>query len=109
MNNEEKIQKQIEFIIEQQAQFASDIQQLREAQATTENLLGRLAAVTTAGFKDLNEKVSILVDAQIRTEEKVSSLAEKMTEMAEAQTHTDQRLNVLIDVIGEMRNGKSQN
>lgn len=108
MADEDKIQKQMEFIIEQQAQFASDIQQLREVQATTENLLGRLTAVTTAGFKELGEKVSALVDAQIKTEERVSTLTEKMSALAEAQAHTDQRLNVIIDIISESRNGHSR-
>jgi predicted nuclease with TOPRIM domain len=116
MADEDKIQRQIEFIIEQQAQFATDIQQLRESQAANENLLGRLAVVTTSGFNELNEKFSVLVDAQIRTEDKVSTLSdnvstltEKMTELAEAQVHTDQRLSALIDIVSEMRNGKSQN
>jgi DNA repair exonuclease SbcCD ATPase subunit len=116
MADEEKIQKQMEFIIEQQAQFTVDIQQLREGiqqlhevQANTENLLGRLAAATTAGFKELTEKVSSVIDAQIKTEENVSSLAQRMTELAESQAHTDQRLNVIIDIIREGRNGQTQN
>ena len=123
MSNEEfekRFEQKMEFILDQQAQFASDIQQLRETQATTENFLGRLAAVTTAGFKELIEKVSAVVDAQIRTEENVSSLAsslgetisvltKRMNELAEAQAHTDQRLNVIIDIISEDRNGRSRN
>ena len=119
MSNEEfekRFEKKIEFILEQQAQFASDIQQLREAQATTDNHLGRLAALTTAGFKEINEKISVVIGAQIRTEENVSSLTEKisalterMNELAEAQAHTDQRLNAIIDIIREDRNGRSRN
>lgn len=133
MSNEEfekSLEKKIEFILEQQAQFASNIQQLGEAQATTENLLGRLAVVTTAGFKEMSEKVSAVIDAQIRTEDNVSgiagivssltenvssltqsvsSLTERMNELAEAQAHTDQRLNVIIDIISEGRDGKSSN
>lgn len=121
--NGEEVEKRLGFILEQQAQFASNLQQLSEVQATTENLLGRLAAATTAGFKEMIEKVSAIIDARIRTEENVSGIAEnvsslarsvssltvKMTELAEAQAHTDQRLNVIIDIISEGRNGKSQN
>lgn len=85
MSNEEfekRFEQKMEFILDQQAQFASDIQQLRETQATTENLLGRLAAVTTAGFKEMNEKVSSVIDAQIRTEENVLTLTGNVSGIA---------------------------
>ena len=116
MDDEEKIKRQMEFIIEQQAQFAANMQKseerlskVEERVTKVEDLLGRLAVVTTAGFKELIEKVSAVIDAQIRTEESVSSLAEKMAKLAASQEHTDQRLNVIIDIIREERNGRSQN
>jgi predicted nucleic acid-binding Zn-ribbon protein len=116
MADEEKIQKQMEFIIEQQAQFAANMQKAEERISKVEghvtkveDLLGRLAAATTAGFQELIEKVSAVVDAQIRTEEAISSLAVKMNELAESQEHTDQRLNAMIDIIREGRNGQTQN
>jgi predicted nucleic acid-binding Zn-ribbon protein len=112
MSNEEKIQKQIEFIIEHQAQFTSDIQQLREVQATTENLLGRLAAVTAAGFKELNEKVSALVDSQIQTQDSLVKLAEAQARTDAKLSETDERMSNLITVfehyLSEGRNGKSK-
>ncbi len=116
MADEEKTHKQIEFIIEQLAQFAANMQKAEERVTKVEDLLGRLAIVTTAGFKELIEKVSAVIDAQIRTEENVSTLsqsvsalAEKMAELAASQEHTDQRLNAIIDIIREERNGRSQN
>ncbi len=57
MNNEH-IERRMAFIIEQQAQFASDIQQLREAQAQTDQIVARLANATLEGFKDVNVKIS---------------------------------------------------
>ena len=42
MNNEE-FERRMTFIVDQQAQFAADIQQMRELQAQTENVVGRLA------------------------------------------------------------------
>ena len=55
MTNEE-FQKTKEFILQQQAQFASDMQQLREAQAKTDQvvtqtveIVGRLARYFTEG------------------------------------------------------------
>jgi tetrahydrodipicolinate N-succinyltransferase len=68
MTNEE-MQKAIEFIINQQAQFSTDIQKLQETQTETNQLLTRLAAITVKGFEDTNAKINALIDAQIRTDE----------------------------------------
>jgi hypothetical protein len=95
MSNEE-LERKMAFIVEQQAQFTSDIQQLREVQAQTERLVGRLASVTLEGFKDVNVKINALVDSQIRTDENVS--------------RTDETLRNLIAVVdryfSEGRNGR---
>ena len=94
MNNEE-FERKMAFIVEQQAQFAADIQQMRELQAQTEDVVGRLAHATLEGFKDVNAKIDSLVDSQIR--------------LTEAQSHTDQNLRNLIAVVdryfSEGRNG----
>ena len=80
MSNEE-VDQRIAFIIEQQAQFASDIQQLREVQSElqatqvqTEQVVARLAHVTLEGFMDVNTKINSLVDSQIRTDESLRNL-----------------------------------
>ncbi len=99
MTNEE-LEKKMEFIVEQQALFASDIGQLKD-------IVTRLANASLNRLENLEDKVSVLVDAQIKTEGNVSTLAERMAELAEAQAHTDQRLNALIDIVGQGRNGKS--
>jgi flagellar basal body rod protein FlgG len=95
MSNEE-LERRMAFIVEQQAQFTSDIQQLREVQGRTENVVGRLANATLEGFKDTNAKIDALVDSQIK--------------LTEAQTQTDQTLRNLIAVADryfrEGRNGK---
>ncbi len=84
MNNEE-FEKRMEFILEQQAQFAADIQQLREVQAQTESIVARLANGTLAGFNDVNAKINVLVDSQIN--------------LTEAQSRTDESLRNLIAVV----------
>ncbi len=85
MSNEE-FERRMVFIVEQQVQFASDIQQLREAQAQTEQIVAqtgqivgqtgeivtRLANVALEGFKDVNAKINALVASQIRTDENLS-------------------------------------
>ena len=80
MSNEE-LERRMAFIVEQQAQFASDIQQLREAQSQTDQavaqsgeIVARLANVTLEGFKDVNAKIDALVDSQIRTDESLRNL-----------------------------------
>jgi hypothetical protein len=110
--------------VEQQAQFASDMQQLQESQARlqesqaqfqesqgrtdqvvaqTAEVVGqmgevvtRLANVTHVGFTEVNAKINALVDAQIRTEENLS--------------RTDENLRNFIAVVdrrfSEGRNGK---
>lgn len=77
MSNDE-FERRMAFIVEQQAQFASDIQQLRESQAQTDSVVARLANVTLEGFKDVNTKMNALVDAQIRTEENLSRTEENL-------------------------------
>ena len=95
---DESIEKRMEFIIEQQAQFASKLGQL-------EDLVVRLAKATLDRFEatdkradDVDERISALVDSQVRTEENVK--------------RTDENLRTLIAVVdryfSEGRNGNSE-
>lgn len=109
MSNEE-FEKKMEFIVEQQAQFSSDIQQLRQAQANTGEVIaqtgeivGRLAHVTLEGFKDVNAKIDALVDGQIRANERTAASEiltnEKIGELADAQNRSDERMAGLQDQV----------
>jgi ABC-type transporter Mla subunit MlaD len=95
---DENIEKQMGFIIEQQAQFASKMGQL-------EDIVARLAQATLDRFEapdkrvdDVDERISALVDSQVRTEENVKK--------------TDENLRNLIAVVdryfNEGRNGNSE-
>ena len=102
MTNDE-FEKTKQFILEQQAQFASDIQRSREAQTQTDlvlthvgevlaqtgEIVGRLAHVTHEGFTDVNAKINALVESQIRTDEKINALAD-------SQAQTDEKINALV-------------
>lgn len=57
-------------------------------------------------MREIDDKIAILVDMQVKNEERFAELAEAQTQLAESQTHTDQRLDALIDIIREGRNGK---
>ena len=109
MSNEE-FERKMAFIVEQQAQFASDIQQLREVQTQlqatqvqTEQVVARLANVTLEGFKEVNAKIDVLVDSQIRLNEAQSRTDENVS-------RTDGNLRNLIAVVdryfSEGRNGR---
>jgi ABC-type transporter Mla subunit MlaD len=101
MSNEE-FEKKMDFILEQQAQFAANIQEHDARFAQLENVVNRLAAVTLEGFKDVNAKIDALVDSQIR-------LAEAQSRTAENLSRTDEALRNFIAVVdryfSERRNG----
>jgi hypothetical protein len=80
MSNEE-IERKMAFIVEHQAQFASDVQQLQVSQARTDQvvaqtgeIVARLANVTHVGSNEVNAKINALMDSQIRTEENLRNL-----------------------------------
>ena len=98
-----EVEKRMEFIIQQQAQFASDIQTLREGQShltdalmTVVGIVGKLAE----GQERTDARLAELAGAQARTDA-------RLAELAQAQARTDDRLNVLIDVVEKFvsRNG----
>jgi histone deacetylase complex regulatory component SIN3 len=95
MTNEE-MQKTMEFIIEQQAQFAANIQKLQEERMRDDSRIKRL-----------EESFQLLVQLAQSTDTRLGTLESNMTALAEAQTHTDERLSALIDIVREGRNGKS--
>ena len=127
MHNEE-FDRKMAFIVEQQAQFASDIQLLQESQAQlqqsqaqfqesqartdqvvaqTAEVVGqmgevvtRLANVTHAGFTEVNAKINALVDAQIRTEEHLIHTDKNVA-------GTDESLKTLIAVVDRYLSGRN--
>ena len=95
MMNNEDFDRKMEFILNQQAQFTADIQQIKEsieqlqesqsqtltAVAQTAETVSRLASVTHdgfektfAGFKNVNAKIDTLANSQILTDEKLRIL-----------------------------------
>lgn len=100
MTDEER-QRQMDFILEQQAQFTVDMEALKATDERAVRRLDRLERVLTlairAGQRERKE-----------TREKFNALAEAMSKMAEAQAHTDGRLDALIDIIQQGRNGNGK-
>jgi hypothetical protein len=93
MSNEE-FEKKAEFIVEQQAQFASKIGQL-------EDIVARLAKPTLDRFEvsdkridEIDERMAALINSQIQTEENVKK--------------TDEHLRNLIAVVDRYFSGRSK-
>jgi uncharacterized phage infection (PIP) family protein YhgE len=109
MTNEE-MQKTMEFILEQQAQFAANIQKLQEERMRDGSrikrledsfqLLVQLAQSTDTRLDTLESNTAIL-------ESNMATLESNMATLAESQAHADERLSALIDIVREGRNGKT--
>jgi hypothetical protein len=111
MTNED-FQRRVEFIINRQAQFSSDLGALQD-------LVTRLAVAGRDRFSDHDPKNAALTDAQLASEERISRVGtslEKLeaaqTRLTEAQASTDERLSALINLverfISEKRNGPTR-
>ncbi len=71
-------------------------------------LLVRAGLRARREMRQQDDKITIMIDAQIKNEDRFAKLAQAQTELAESQTHTDRRLDALIDIVKEGRNGKSR-
>jgi uncharacterized coiled-coil protein SlyX len=101
--SEEERQRQMDFILDQQASFAvqmallghrvdtlaTGVEGLRETQARTDDTVSRIATQV--------ERIAL---QQVHINEVVAVIAE-------SQQHTDERLNALIDIVQGGRNGSS--
>lgn len=101
MTDEER-QRQMDFILEQQAQFSVHLTQtqesvkvLAESQARTDETVARLSIQVG----QLTTQVQLIARQQEHINEVVAVIAD-------APQHTDERLNALIDVVQQGRNGK---
>jgi chromosome segregation ATPase len=120
----ERIERQIEFIVNQQAQFHADLQrsreewqaELREARALMQEQIDRhekqintLNTAAVALFTTTQE----LAQAQKVTEVKMAEMAAGMRELELKSQETQERLDILINMferyLNERRNGDAGN
>ena len=108
MTNEE-IGQRIEFIIEQQAQFTSDIQILREIQAADNKLLKEQYRNLSDAVVSVVGMVGRLAEAQERTDRRIAELAEGLTRTDANVAELTERLNLFINVVEKYisRNGNN--
>ncbi len=110
----EERQRQMDFILNQQGQFAANLQQSEVYGKSDTHRIDRLERVmklvVRAGLrerKDTREKINSLIDSQTRTNEALARMADAQANLADAQAHSDARLDALIDIVRNERNGKS--
>ena len=83
--DDEKLQKTIEFILDNQAQFSSDIQELKELHKQSEKRVSVLERATVNLYNQV-----------VKTSESVDKMSEKMDKLTDSQIETDERLNAVI-------------
>ena len=71
-------------------------------------LLVRAGLRARKEMRQQDDKITIMIDAQIKNEERFAKLAQAQTELSEALAHTDRRLEALIEIVKEGRNGKTR-
>ena len=94
-----KIEKRIAFIIDQQAQFASDIQALREVQATDSALMKESYQTLTGAVTVIVSLVGKLAEGQERTDARVAEVAQALVRTDATVAEFADRVNVFIDVV----------
>ena len=103
------LEKTMQFIIEQQAQFSADIQQLKEIDAALgkrmdqasqrmDRVEGGIASLLQAQFKQL-ESVNNVVDSVGRLSQAQQRTEENLDNLAQAQQRTEENLNSLIKIV----------
>ena len=104
--DEKKIERKMEFIIEQQVQFTADIQLLRESQA--EIVKAQAETVKAQGRSE--ERMERMENVVLQLACVVERVVEVQGETVKTVAETNERLNTLIMVverfIGEGKNGR---
>ena len=59
------------------------------------------------GQREQDEKINIIIDAQVKNEERFARNEERFAKLAESQAQTDRRLAALINIVRKTQNGKS--
>jgi phage-related minor tail protein len=97
--SEDRIQRQIEFIVEQQAKFVVDIAELRQGLAEMKESQERASVETRKNIDSLSERVTNLADALLSLTNIVEKQGDHIVALAERGKETDARLNTLIAIV----------
>jgi hypothetical protein len=104
MTNEE-MEKTMQFILEQQAQFTANFQKIEGAREKDEEARKKDSARITR----LEESFQLLVQLAQNHDERLVALTEAQIRTSEQIAETDERLNALIAVVERYISSKGQN
>ena len=111
--DDEKLEKTIEFILNNQAQFYADLQELRETQKEAEkrgNILERACVNLYNITLEQGKYIAELGEAQKETDKRFRETDEQFKKTDERFKETDERLNAVILMAEKFfggHNGKS--
>ena len=103
--SEEDLNKKMEFIVEHQAKFAAEMEMMRERQAADAKLFEQQHRRLSDGLLSVLDIIGGLTRSQVRTEEKVNSLADSVDKLTQAEAGKDEGLNNLISIVERHING----
>ena len=109
MTNDE-LRRKMEFIVEQQAQFAASIQRMEEERVRDRPRLARVEesfVVLVQLAQNSDSRIDAIETRVNLVETTMVKLQANMAILAESQAHSDARLSALIDIVREDRNGRS--
>jgi hypothetical protein len=103
----DNIESRMNFIIEQQAQFAADIQLLKERQADAQRMIEANSGMIEANTSMMRQLVDVSISLARQLEETDRRLGARIEQLAESGAHTDRRLDALIGTVDKLarRNG----
>ena len=101
--SEEEMNKKMEFIVEQQANFAAQIEMMRKVQAADAKFLKEETKQLKEHQRTLSDAVLTIVGLIRNLTEAQQRMEERLTE---AQQRTEERLNVFINVVERYISGK---
>lgn len=93
--SEEEMNRKMEFIVEQQAQFVVDIQNLHKGQKEIQEAQKEM----TVKHNHLTEALTTVVGMVGSLSHGQEEIKAEIRELTAAQKRTDERLNVFIDVL----------
>ncbi|MBV9926551.1 MAG: hypothetical protein JOZ96_16140 [Acidobacteria bacterium] len=112
----EEMERTMQFILEQQAQFAVNMAKAEERMAGHEERMSesdeRMARIegiqenTARQIEHMGNALVALTESHEQMREEYARTQEALRELAESQRHTDRRLDALIDIVRRDKEGR---
>jgi hypothetical protein len=104
---DEERQRAMDFIVEQQAKFSVDIEQLNESYRKAEGRFDRDERILKLMIKAGRRARGQIREHDKRMRQQHQQFFDEIRVMKEFQAHSDRRLDALIDIVRADRNGRS--